>query len=53
MKEVTITKDRYAFTYNATDEIIYHCPVCEAPAVERGFNYCPNCGVKIKWDLKK
>jgi ribosomal protein L37AE/L43A len=53
VKEVKITKDRFAWTgYNADNEDIYFCPECEDAAVSRGDNFCCNCGVKIKWELK-
>jgi len=51
MKKVIITKDRYDFTTD-TGIMYYYCPECESDNIERGFNYCPNCGSKITWRLK-
>ena len=51
MKEITITKEDFYDTYDTTVRI-YDCPVC-ANRVERGDYYFPNCGSKIKWNLKK
>ena len=27
----------------------YACPKCAEDCIVRRFNYCPNCGVKLKW----
>ena len=27
----------------------YLCPECKKDYINRAFNYCPNCGVKIEW----
>jgi hypothetical protein len=40
--------------YENFDEIIgysYYCSGCKEPSLLPIFKYCPNCGVKINWDL--
>jgi hypothetical protein len=56
MKTLTITNKRFAWRdwidkeLNIYDDY-YYCPDCEKEDIQRGFNYCPNCGIKIKWNL--
>ena len=50
MKNAIITKERYSFTCQI-DIQHYRCTNCEEDDIERGYNYCPNCGIKIKWSL--
>lgn len=28
----------------------YKCPVCNIGNIARGFSYCPDCGIKLKWE---
>lgn len=39
-----------------SDEIyvmFYICPLCQDDMIIRGFNYCPNCGSKLLWNIEK
>lgn len=59
LKEITITdKDFYADLQLGLD--LYNCPNCRlldgleaGPTVMPKFSYCPYCGVKLIWDIKK
>lgn len=31
-------------------EFIYKCPVCEEVHIIKIFKYCPDCGVRIKFE---
>ena len=47
---VRITKEQY----NGWDEIytqFFVCPYCIDDTIIRDFNYCPNCGIKLIWDV--
>ena len=41
-------------SYEYYDE--YYCPNCKCEALHYGldykYNYCPKCGIKIKWEIK-
>lgn len=56
--KVVITKEsEYECTENVVQEInrkYYICPECVIEdKLERSFNYCPNCGAEIVWDIKE
>jgi hypothetical protein len=48
MNEVTIKKDMSADAGERGIEC-YDCPNCKENIMPE-FNYCPDCGAKIKWD---
>ena len=48
MSEVTMTAD----TPHEMDEWWcdwWECPACHKASIATGFNYCPECGVKLVW----
>jgi hypothetical protein len=42
--------------YDGKDEMYcdwYKCPKCYTPEIAIGFKYCPMCGEKIEWNIKR
>ena len=37
--------------YKRRDNTYYVCPKCDDINVLLNSNFCPNCGVKIKWNI--
>lgn len=52
MKEVIITKNN-SIGFEEVYFEWFQCPVClGGNYIATFFNFCPNCGIKIKWELK-
>jgi len=51
MEKTIITSDRFYSTVEV-DMDLFRCTKCEDASINRGDNYCRNCGAKIEWRLK-
>jgi len=49
---VYITDKQYV-TKDDMYEDIFKCSHCDSENILNGFKYCPICGIKIRWRLKK
>lgn len=50
-KKIVITNQNYDYEDTVYREF-YKCPNCENTDVIEGFNYCPNCGYEIEWNVE-
>lgn len=48
MKEIKVTKGDY---FGAIDSVVemHRCSGCQCLCLDRGDNYCRNCGIKLDW----
>ena len=51
LKELRTAQKVNVWVNSVFDVHSYHCPNCEANLTGMGFNFCIECGQKIKWDV--
>lgn len=51
LKELNTPKKTHNQKHPVYETIRHHCPNCEINLTGIGFDYCIECGQKIKWDV--
>lgn len=50
-KHWVVLKDKHFVTSGEILDNIYECPDCCDHNILSGFDYCPSCGIKLRWQL--
>lgn len=52
-KKYILVKEEHSQGYDEMYAEWFRCSNCENSSISHGFNYCPDCGIKLRWSLKK
>jgi len=50
-KKFVYIKDKHFFDEIEEYDAMYKCPACDMACIYPHYKYCPNCGMKLRWQI--